>query len=237
MEFDARNAFNQYLCLHECDNAVQNPNWLLRLLIEEVEGCEVSEQSKRKYTRAALKNMTISILMMAFFTIFWANFMLMSFATNILAIIGFALLAIYSAWLAFMGVKLKRAVAALPDEPKQELDARAEKRWNLIFIIQGIAIGASCALLGAFSLYNYIIPVIVLIIGLHYFPLGLLYHTPIHFIVGVPVVLLSTFATIFFPPSDFSSAAGGFSSLAAACSTTVLGAYMMASVTSAMVKK
>ncbi|MDR1542259.1 MAG: hypothetical protein LBU32_30635 [Clostridiales bacterium] len=175
--------------------------------------------------------------MMAFFTIFWANFMMISLAPNILAIIGFALFAIYSAWLAFMGVKLKRAVAALPDEPKQEHDARTEKRWSLIFTIQGIAIGGSCALLGVFSLYNYIIPVIVLIIGLHYFPLGLLYHTPIHFIVGVPVVLLPIFLTIFFPPSDFSSVAGGFSSLAGACSTTVLGAYMLASVTSAIVKK
>jgi len=67
----------------------------------------------------------------------------------------------------------------------------------------------------------------VLIIGLHYFPLGMLYHTPVHFIVGAAVVSVSVSAMIFLPTDSYNSAASGVSALAGACSTAVLGVYMV----------
>ena len=78
-------------------------------------------------------------------------------------------------------------------------------------------------------MYNCIIPVIVLIIGLHYFPLGMLYHTPVHFIVGAAVVSVSVSvsAMIFLPADSYNSAASGVSALAGVCSTAVLGVYMV----------
>ena len=179
------------------------------------------------YTKAQIKNMITVTFMMAFFTVFWAIFMLISFLPNIFAIILFAFFIILSVYLIIKGIKFNHDAQALPDEIKQDADIRAEKRWNIIFITQCVAICICCALLGIFDKYGYIIPVIMLINGLHYFPLGMIYRTPIHFVVAVPVTAISLLTMIFLPPSNFISTAGGISSLAGASSTSILGVYMI----------
>jgi hypothetical protein len=178
-------------------------------------------------TKVALKNIVTAIFMMAGFTIFWTNFMIMALAPNIFAIIGTVLFLVIVAWLIYMGIKLKKFVSALPNETKSVADIRAEKWWNIIFITQGCAIGVCCALLGIFNLYGFMIPAIVLIVGLHYFPLGFLYRTPIHAVVGCTVVLSVVLTTIFLPTDDFDSTASGISALIATVSTSVLGIYMV----------
>jgi hypothetical protein len=122
---------------------------------------------------------------------------------------------------------MRRAVGSLQEAEVSELDKKAQKSWSIIFSVQGCMIGASCAMLGIFGKYDFIVPVVAFIVGVHYFPLGALYHTRFHIAVGVFEVLISVLAIASIAMNRFVGLCIGLSALAAALGTVALSAYLL----------
>jgi uncharacterized membrane protein YfcA len=83
----------------------------------------------------------------------------------------------------------------------------------------------SCALLGSFGLYAYIVPVVLLIVGLHYIPIGLLYHTKIQTVVALPVVFVAVLGILSLLTNVGADYAPGVCAFVGAVSTSILGAW------------
>ena len=165
--------------------------------------------------------------MLAFFTIFWASFLFWGFGVSAVSIVLCILFIIGAGFIIFNAAKAKSAVRALPDDTDSPEDKKEQRRWALIFSIQGGAIGAVCAILGTIGEYNYIVPAIVLIVGVHYFPLGAIYHTRIHFLVGTAVVAISLFCIRALRFEILGLVAIGICAATAAISTIILGIYII----------
>ena len=178
-------------------------------------------------TKKARAAMAQSAFMLAVFTVFWAAFLFWGFGVNAFSIIGCAVFVGISIFIFRGAVKAQRDIRLLQDGPVDPDDKRAGTRWNLIFSLQGGAIGAACAVLGVLGQYQYIVPAVVLIVGIHYFPLGAIYRTKIHYIMGVFVVLVAVFGIASQAFGILDIKAIGICAIAAALSTVILGVYIL----------
>ncbi|MDR0432192.1 MAG: hypothetical protein LBH48_02615 [Bifidobacteriaceae bacterium] len=132
----------------------------------------------------ALKYLTQSQYMLAGLTLFWAGAMLAWALIDRpvpvwVAIIVFAALAGAVVWIVPQTVRCSRGIGRLPAEQTGVKDPAANKKWALIFSTEGIAIGLTAGTLSSFGLFSYIIPATLLIVGLHFIPIGVLYKTSI----------------------------------------------------------
>ena len=180
-----------------------------------------------EFSKKARTGMLQSVFMLAFFTLFWAAFLFWGFRVTAFPIIAAAIFVAISGVLFYRALKANRAIRAMPDAPSDPADKRAQTRWNIIASVQGGAIGVSCAVLWGMGLYTYIVPVVVLIVGLHYLPLGAMYHTPVHFIVGAAVVLVAIFGIVSQALGIVGDETIGICAMAGALSTAVLGVYIL----------
>jgi hypothetical protein len=179
------------------------------------------------FSKKARAGMCQSAFMLAFFTIFWAAFLFWGFGINVFSIIG-CIFFVGMAIAIFCGaVKANCIVRSLADSSVDLEDKRITVRWNIIFSLQGAAIGIVCAIFGILGQYQYIVPAVVFIVGIHYFPLCAIYHTPIHFIVGAFVVLIAFLGIVLQALGILGIEAIGICALAAAISTVILGIYIL----------
>ena len=178
-------------------------------------------------SKKAREGMVQSAFMLAAFTVFWAAFLFWGFGLNALSAIGCAVFVVAAVFLFRGAAKARRTISQMPDGPADPEDKRAGTRWTIIFSVQGGVIGAACAVLGVQGQYQYIVPAVVLIVGAHYFPLGTIYRTKIHFIVGAVVVLVAVFGIVSQALGLLDIRAIGICAIAAALSTIILGAYIL----------
>jgi hypothetical protein len=165
--------------------------------------------------------------MLAFFTVFWAAFLFWGFGLNVFSVIG-CMFFVGIAIAIFCGaVKANRVVRSLPDRAVNPKDKRIARYWNIIFSLQGLSIGVICAILGILGQYQYIVPEVVCIVGIHYFPMGAIYHTTIHFVVGAFVVLIALLSIVLQALGTLGIEAVGVCALAATISTVILGLYIL----------
>jgi hypothetical protein len=135
--------------------------------------------------RIAIKSIAFGILLMGFFTSIW------------LAIASSALSGIYY-WLC-LGVLLTvligfvvyatRLLLRSKEFPRAKPEDKAEggrmQIWyGVIFGGEGLLIGATCGILGAKGLDNYIVPAIALIVGLHFYPMAAVFHRKFDYLTG-----------------------------------------------------
>ncbi|MDR2515374.1 MAG: hypothetical protein LBD02_09275 [Christensenellaceae bacterium] len=186
----------------------------------------------RRGTRGVQASLGQTILLLSFFTLLWAGFMLFGLLASplppALPIALAVCLLLPAIWLLRGGLAcLARAKAMPAGEAPSETERRAERRWNLIFGLQGGAIGLVCTLLGAFRLYAQIGPAVLLIVGLHYIPLGMLYRTKIHGLVALPVILIALLGLLSLATGFLSAFAPGVCALAGGLSTAILGLWVL----------
>jgi hypothetical protein len=179
------------------------------------------------FSKKARAGMCQSAFMLAFFTVFWAAFLFWGFGINAFSIIG-CIFFVGIAIAIFCGaVKANRVVSSLPDSAVNPKDKRIARYWNIVFSSQGLAIGVICAILGILGQYQYIVPSVVFIVGIHYFPLGAIYHTAIHFVVGAFVVLIALLSIALQAFGTLGIEAVGICALVATISTAILGVYIL----------
>jgi hypothetical protein len=177
-------------------------------------------------TKPALSGMLQSTFMLCFFTVFWSAFLFWSLGFTVAAFIAFFGYLLFAVQMFRFAKRTAKKVNALPDVEKTAADKAADKKWSIIFSVQGMSIGAVCAALGMLGRYEYIVPCAALIVGLHYFPLGVTYKTAIHHIAGAVVSAISI-GGIIAVYWGYANAAIGLCAAVSALATLALGFYLL----------
>jgi len=121
--------------------------------------------------------------------------------------IGIAILAI-TLFLFIWSIKLLHlAKKQLPDEKPDSKDGIQKgpniRKWFLIILIIEI-VGLNIATVSLLILHSfqYIVPVDILIVGLHFLPLGRIFSMPVYYFLGIFVSLITILTMIFIPVSS-----------------------------------
>jgi hypothetical protein len=190
-------------------------------------------------TKTAMNNTTQTAFLLSFFTVFWTAFMIFwliqttDLPLGVVVAMG-AVCVVFAVLILIRARQCARLVKTLPEDGElSDREKKAAKRWNLIFSLNGCAIGVSCALLGIFGMYEYIIPVVLLIVGLHYIPISLLYKTKVQIAVAVPTVVASLLGIWSLRTGTADAYAPGLCALGGAAGAIVLGLWAVSAVKAA----
>jgi hypothetical protein len=177
-------------------------------------------------TRQACNNILQSMFMLGGFTVFWTVFMFWGFGFGVLPFVVAVVLIACAVAIFIAASKMKPVISKAEKRAVDSKDKKASKNWNVIFIIQGTAVGIVCGVLSFVGAYTYIPAAVALIVGLHYFPLSILYHTKIQTVVAIPVVIVSVLCIVMQAVGMLGVETIGIVSLCVALSTVMLGFYM-----------
>ncbi|HEX5906744.1 MAG TPA: hypothetical protein VFY56_06975 [Propionibacteriaceae bacterium] len=180
--------------------------------------------------RPVARFVAIGLFLMAFFTLLCASWSLygLPVAGGVALVVIFSVLAVI---FVINGVQLLRSAGRLPvptgdDSNRQGRALRIG--FTVTFASEGVIIGVVCALLIVNGAYEYLAPAIALVVGLHFIPLGFIFHRTIDFYIAGWVVAWALLG--FWLINSETVAAPLVASIvgiAAACSTTAYGVYML----------
>ncbi|MBC3862053.1 hypothetical protein H8K32_08095 [Undibacterium jejuense] len=92
------------------------------------------------------------------------------------------------AWAVSIDKRVRSTLTGIQNDQDSRL---TNKAYHLINAAQWLAIFIGINLLNKFGLATWNLPLIVLIVGLHFFPLARLFHQPKHYLTGAYFVLLA----------------------------------------------
>ena len=181
-------------------------------------------------TRTVARFVAIGLFLMAFFTLLWASWSLygLPVAGGAALVVIFSVIAVI---FVINGVRLLRSADRLPVPTGDDSNRQGRAMrigFGVTFAAEGVIIGVVCALLIVNGAYAYLAPAIVLVVGLHFIPLGFIFHRTIDFYIAGWVVVWALLG--FWLISSQTMAAPLVASIvgvAAACSTTAYGVYML----------
>lgn len=156
-------------------------------------------------SKAAVHGPAIGTLFMAFFGLLWS-------LTGVAGLQGWGGLYVLSIFvpgiaLVFGGISLLRTSRKIETSlgPDQEALSKEEKRlgfwFNLIFIVQGLAIGITIFVCNMMNQTDLIPIVITMIVGIHFYPLAILFKIRKYHITGSLLILLALIALLAIPAS------------------------------------
>jgi hypothetical protein len=181
-------------------------------------------------TRTVARFVAIGLFLMAFFTLLWASWSLygLPVAGGAALVVIFSVIAVI---FVINGVRLLRFADRLPVPTGDDSNRQGRAMrigFGVTFAAEGVIIGVVCALLIVNGAYAYLAPAIALVVGLHFIPLGFIFHRTIDFYIAGWVVVWALLG--FWLISSQTMAAPLVASIvgvAAACSTTAYGVYML----------
>jgi hypothetical protein len=151
--------------------------------------------------RAAVRGRASGVIFMAFFGTLWVGIGIRGLQSW-----GFIWLLILSLLIGVIlligGIVLIINSKRLSNE-MVEGDSHRWKRKNIwfgiIFVLEGVLIGAANAICGSTNHLDLFVPVMALIVGAHFFPLAHLFQVKIYYISGLLLCLLSAITLLTFP--------------------------------------
>lgn len=109
-------------------------------------------------------------------------------------------LAVVSVLLLALTGLLLRAARDLPaGSVSAEDEARTQRLFNAVNIIQWVSVGTAILVLSVLHMPEYIVPAIAVIVGLHLFPLAAAFHYRQHYVTGTLLVLLPLACLLLLP--------------------------------------
>lgn len=105
-------------------------------------------------------------------------------------IVFFLLAAAWSAYLAVSAARLLRLARELPHETNAD-DARIAKGMAIVSSIQGGLILASAVVLALLGRWTWILPVVALIVALHFFPMPWIFRRTIDYYLGTAMLVVA----------------------------------------------
>ena len=181
-------------------------------------------------TRTVARFVAIGLFLMAFFTLLWASWSLygLPVAGGAALVVIFSVIAVI---FVINGVRLLRSADRLP-VPTGDDSNRQGRAMRIGFGVTlaavGVIIGVVCALLIVNGAYAYLAPAIVLVVGLHFIPLGFIFHRTIDFYLAAWVVVWALLG--FWLINSGTLAAPLVASIvgvAGACGTAAYGVYTL----------
>jgi len=157
-----------------------------------------------KPSKAAVFGAANGVAFMAFFGALWASIGIVG-TQNIgvpalLVVPGLMTLILLFGAFSLFGKARRMDNAATPAE--KENANRTNRRFGLIFGLEGLAIMIASVLCNLFDRFEIFFPIMAIIVGLHFFPLARLFRE--NFYVGTGVVLCVLGIVSFFIPLDAS---------------------------------
>lgn len=137
---------------------------------------------------AILSGITSGLIPMAIFTPVYAIWPV--FAWTIPGSIFFVVAVAWSAYLAAYAARLLRISRELPHELNAD-DARITKRMSIVSSIQGVLILSSTIVLALIGRWMWILPVVVLIVALHFFPMPWIFGRTIDYYLGTAMLIVA----------------------------------------------
>ncbi|HNW52581.1 MAG TPA: hypothetical protein PKH79_15975 [Prolixibacteraceae bacterium] len=101
-------------------------------------------------------------------------------------------------------IKMLRFAFKLPEEKTEDGIKRGRfiKKWFLIILaIEIAALNIATFSLLKFHCFQYIVPVCILIVALHFIPLGHIFTMPIYYFLGITLTLVDLLSIFFIPTS------------------------------------
>jgi hypothetical protein len=179
--------------------------------------------------RIAIKSIAFGILLMGFFTFIW-----LGIASSALQGIYYWLcLGVLSTVLVSFVVYATRLLLKSKEFPRAKPEdkakgARMQMWYGIIFGLEGLLIGATCGILGAKGLGNYIVPSIALIVGLHFYPMVVVFQRKFDYLTATWTVAIAII-TIFLEAKEIISIPQAFLmvGLGTGIATISYGIFMM----------
>lgn len=164
------------------------------------------------------------LIPMAIFTPIYAFWPVV--ANPLIGSILFALALGWSAYLAVRAVAILRDTRTLPRETNA-YDARIAKGMTIISSIQGALILTSIVVLIVFDRWEWILPVVVLIVAVHFFPMPSLFERTIDYYLGSVMLLIAGTGIILTSQSSISwTTTWAVTGFGAALVTSAYGLYI-----------
>jgi hypothetical protein len=179
--------------------------------------------------RILTRGVSSGLFLMAFFTLGWIGNtfsgwpLAVAWVAEVIAIAA-------AAWFVVRGIQLIRALPRMPEPVLSDEDARRGqtigRNFGLIFGAEFLLIFVAALVLGLTGLSDYNVPVIALIVGLHFYPLGRLFRRRIDAFIATWVSLVGLAGIVVIAATDIRvelvwSAVG----LGAALGTAAYGTY------------
>ncbi|OLE52433.1 MAG: hypothetical protein AUG51_18205 [Acidobacteria bacterium 13_1_20CM_3_53_8] len=146
-------------------------------------------------SRGYLRGTAMGSFFLTAFSLFWALGAILSF--GIYQLLFSLIVAAVSLVLAIAAVRLLRAARSLP-ESVSFLPVKG-RAFKLAVIFEAVAIPVSVGVLSRIRRFEYILPVIALIVGLHFFAMLPTFKERRYLIAGVAICLLAVLTVLFLP--------------------------------------
>lgn len=105
------------------------------------------------------------------------------------AVVLLVVVGVVCALLFFMGIRVLRAAVRLPREASPEIVATRKnfsRRFGLVVALETFALLAANIVLLWINHYEYLVPIVLLIVGVHFFPVAILFKMwPYHFTAAI----------------------------------------------------
>lgn len=106
--------------------------------------------------------------------------------------------------LGFTALLMRRAHDLPAGMTSPEEEARTQRLFNAVNIIQWVSVATVILILNVLHLTEYIVPAISVIVGLHLFPLAGAFHYRLHYVTGLLLVLWPLGCLLLLPPGHVS---------------------------------
>jgi hypothetical protein len=179
--------------------------------------------------RIAIKSIAFGILLMGVFTTVWLGiassalpgvYYWLCLGVLLTVLVSFVIYAIR------LLLKSKEFPRTKPEDKAK--GARMQIWYGVIFGLEGLLIGATCGILGAKGLADYIVPSIAFIVGLHFYPMVVVFQRKFDYLTGTWTVAIAI-TTIFLEAKEVISIPQAFLmvGLGTAIATISYGIFMM----------
>ena len=186
------------------------------------------EQPQRDELIAAAKSMAPFPILMATFMLIYAVWFGVAWGAIGWAV--FALFGVYAAWLIFCGVQHIRVTKKLPKPAPTPVSKRIAKQMQLLSMVSYTPLWIIIVLFCIFQQQIYIMPALVLIVGLHFIPQAKIFGRTIdYYLAPLPICTALIGFYLAFATSTSWQEVYAISNIGGALATAGYGLYMVLS--------
>jgi hypothetical protein len=178
--------------------------------------------------RIAITSIATGLLMMAFFTSMWTGIAYGSLEHGIILLILFGIIIITFISFAIYLFSIAKRFPKLESEADKAEGKRAGKWFGIIFGAEGLGIFVAINIVVNLGHADLTIPVIALVVGLHFYPLAKIFKRTIDYYLATWTTVIAIIAIVLilkkvYPPANVDAFVGICTAIATSC----YGLYMI----------
>jgi hypothetical protein len=178
--------------------------------------------------RIAITSIATGLLMMAFFTLMWSGIAFGSLKHGLVELVIFGIIILTFIANAIYLFRISKRFPALESEEDKAEAKRSGKWFGIIFGAEGLGIFIAINIVTNMGHANLTIPVIALVVGLHFYPLAKVFKRTIDYCLATWTTVIAIVAIILILRHSYADAdVYAFVGIGMAVATSCYGLYMM----------